>query len=206
MNAPEALTLLQLQALTPSWDRPSARDWARVLAAFPLFSGVSRRRLRKLVRKATFAEFAAGETIRSNREGDDSLYVILGGSANAIRPSGARALGIGDYFADLVVATQPLHVVKLPKGSVPGLVFSQPADQDRRLEGAEREPARGSMSSVECLEEQLRTLAAQRQALRERAAGRDELESNRLELASRQRELSQALIDRYLPDTEREAA
>jgi hypothetical protein len=62
------------------------------------------------------------------------------------------------------------------------------------------------MASVERLQEEVRTLVAQRQALRERGANRAELESNRLELASRQRELSHALIDRYLRHAVREAA
>ena len=53
------------------------------------------------------------------------------------------------------------------------------------------------MASVEVLREELRGLVAERQAMREREAGRDELESNRLELALRQRQLSRALIDRH---------
>jgi hypothetical protein len=52
-------------------------------------------------------------------------------------------------------------------------------------------------ASVESLQDEVRTLVLERQTLREHDAGRDELESNRLELALRQRQLSYALIDRY---------
>ena len=62
------------------------------------------------------------------------------------------------------------------------------------------------MASVECLQELLRRLVRQRQAMRERDAGRDELESNRLELVRRQRQLSHALIDRYLDHSEERKA
>ena len=54
------------------------------------------------------------------------------------------------------------------------------------------------MASVECIQEAVRILVAGRQTLRERAASRYELESNRLELAGRQQQLSHALIDRHL--------
>jgi hypothetical protein len=54
------------------------------------------------------------------------------------------------------------------------------------------------MASVECIQDAVRVLVAERQALREHAASRNELESNRLELAGRQQQLSRALIDRYL--------
>ena len=61
------------------------------------------------------------------------------------------------------------------------------------------------MASVEGIQDELRILVAERQALRERDAGRDELESNRLELAQRQRQLSHAFIDRHLLDAGRAA-
>ena len=62
------------------------------------------------------------------------------------------------------------------------------------------------MAEVECLQEAVRVLVAQRQALHDRDAGRGELETNRLELVSRQRQLSHALIDRYLRYAEPDAA
>ncbi len=62
------------------------------------------------------------------------------------------------------------------------------------------------MASVECIEETLRRLVAERQALHERDEGRDKLESNRLELVGRQQQLSHALINRYLHLAERDAA
>jgi hypothetical protein len=62
------------------------------------------------------------------------------------------------------------------------------------------------MNSVDCLQEAVRTLVAERQALREHHAGRDELETNRLELVGRQRQLSRALIDLHLPRATGETA
>ena len=54
------------------------------------------------------------------------------------------------------------------------------------------------MSSVESLHEAIRMLVAERQALHARNASHDELESNRLELVSRQQNLAHVLIDRCL--------
>ena len=53
------------------------------------------------------------------------------------------------------------------------------------------------MASVESLQTALRVLVAERQALHQRDAVRDELEANRLQLVGRQQELSRALINRY---------
>ena len=62
------------------------------------------------------------------------------------------------------------------------------------------------MAEVECLQGAIRRrLVEERQALREYDGGPEDLEANRLELASRQR-LSHALIDRYLCRVEPDAA
>jgi hypothetical protein len=58
------------------------------------------------------------------------------------------------------------------------------------------------MANLECLQEAVRMLVAERQALHDRDASRNELESNRLELAHRQRQVSHALIDRYFAAAE----
>jgi len=52
---------------------------------------------------------------------------------------------------------------------------------------------------VAALKETIEALVLARQRMRVRGAGHDDLESNRLELARRQRQLSCALIERALP-------
>jgi CRP-like cAMP-binding protein len=114
-----------MNALRYNEDRATDADWAAVLATFPLFAGVGKRQLRKLVRNASFAELARGERTVSNGTGIDSLYVVLGGEAKMLLPS-PRTIKTGDYFGELgvlggrprplhVVATQELHVMKLPR-------------------------------------------------------------------------------------------
>jgi len=62
------------------------------------------------------------------------------------------------------------------------------------------------MAEVDCLQEAIRKLVRERQALHDRNAGRAELESNRVELVRRQWQLSHALIARYLRLAEPKAA
>lgn len=56
-----------------------------------------------------------------------------------------------------------------------------------------------SETDVEKLIERIGVLVAERQALRERQAGKRSLERNRRDIADLQQRLSRALIDRYLP-------
>jgi CRP-like cAMP-binding protein len=128
MTETETFTLSTRQVLAPTWNRSDDAGWADVLAGFPLFKGVSRRRLRKLAREATVAEFAPGDIVVSNPESADSLYIILGGTAKVLGKPAARPLKTGGYFGELallddkprsatVVADSELHVLKLPRES-----------------------------------------------------------------------------------------
>ena len=109
-----------------------------MLATFPLFKGVSKRRLRKLTANATLAEFAPGETIILAGDPDDRLYIILSGRAQTTPRGDQQVFGIGDYFGVLavidrrprsatVVATSHAHVMKLPSRPVLELARRHPA-------------------------------------------------------------------------------
>jgi len=135
---------MQPGGLMSTWDHASATDWTDVLSTFPLFAGIPKRRLRKLVRQATFAEYRSGDSVVEKGVRADSLYVILGGSAKVRGKPTSRALGIGDYFGELgllddaprsatVVAVEELHVMRLPRKSFLRLAKDDPAISFRML-------------------------------------------------------------------------
>jgi CRP-like cAMP-binding protein len=154
MNHLEGLALMHAHALPLRWNQPTPGDWADVLATFPLFTGISKRRLRKLARRATLAEFAPGETIVFAGDRGDALCVVLGGAAKTARPGGP-GFRTGEYFGEVavlnrrarsaaVVATSNAHVMRLPARDVLKLARRHPeltlailknvAAQLRRLE------------------------------------------------------------------------
>jgi CRP/FNR family transcriptional regulator, cyclic AMP receptor protein len=110
----------------------------KALTSFPLFAEVSKRRLRKLARHATRATFAPGETIISDVDYGNHLYVILSGAVEAISRPAARTLRAGDYFGELslidgrprlatVVALTDVELLELPSRSVLKLAREHPA-------------------------------------------------------------------------------
>jgi len=157
MNGPEVSMWMRPHVVPQHWEHPRNEEWVNVLAAIPLFSDVRKRRLRKLVRNARFAEFAAGERVVSDGERANSIFVILSGAAKAVQKPAARTLGVGDYFGELapidgtarsaaVVATQPLYVMVLPW---------------RSLERAARQDAAIAFTMLRQLSAQVRRLEAE---------------------------------------------
>jgi cAMP-dependent protein kinase regulator len=139
MSVLEAQTAMRYLELLRYQERVTSGDWARVLKTFSLFSGISRRRLRKFARQATFREFAPGETIVARDVPAHSLYVILGGTATTYGASLVRTLHIGDYFGEVglldcgpaaatVVAKDEVHVMTVPRRSFLRLAQRSPGD------------------------------------------------------------------------------
>jgi CRP-like cAMP-binding protein len=102
------------------------RAWADVLADLPLFDGVGKRELRKIVHDADVREYSPGETIVALGGPPDSFFVVLGGEAMAAWRPASRPLRRGDYFGEIgvlddaprsaaVVATTELQVMRLPR-------------------------------------------------------------------------------------------
>jgi CRP/FNR family transcriptional regulator, cyclic AMP receptor protein len=150
MNDLALLALIHAHDLPRRSNRPTAGDWADVLAAVPLFTGVSKRRARKLARHARVAEFAPGETVISAGDPDKFLYVVLGGKAEALSKPAGRTLRTGDYFGDIalidgrprsatVVATSELHVMEFPPRRVLKLARHYPAIALTMLENLTRQ-------------------------------------------------------------------
>jgi CRP/FNR family cyclic AMP-dependent transcriptional regulator len=89
--------------LNRPWDRdkPTAKDWAEVLAALPLFANVSKRHLRGIAKLAKFKEFDPGDVVIQAGEPPDAFYLILSGRAKVLGMPRTRVLRTGDYFGEM---------------------------------------------------------------------------------------------------------
>jgi CRP/FNR family cyclic AMP-dependent transcriptional regulator len=109
-----------------SWDRPTERDWADVLGALPLFSGLSKRQLRGLAKLARVDDYSPGEVIVQAGESGDSFFLVLEGRARVLGKS--RELRPGDFFGEMALldgeprsttinATDRVRTMELPRRS-----------------------------------------------------------------------------------------
>ena len=109
-----------------SWDRPTERDWAAVLGALPLFSGLSKRQVRGLAKLARVEDHSPGEIIVQEGESGDSFFLVLEGDARVLGKS--RNLRPGDFFGEMALldggprsttisAKTRVRTMKLPRRS-----------------------------------------------------------------------------------------
>jgi CRP/FNR family transcriptional regulator, cyclic AMP receptor protein len=131
-----ATRALDVQKILGSQTRPTASDWADVLAGLPLFARVGKRRLRKVASLAQIQEFSPGGVVVQIGEPSNAFYLILGGRAKVVGKSG-RTLGIGDYFGEMglidgeprsatIAADGELQVLKLPRRPFLKLLNQEP--------------------------------------------------------------------------------
>jgi CRP/FNR family transcriptional regulator, cyclic AMP receptor protein len=123
--------------LDRAWHRPTAKDWADVLAALPLFSRVAKRQLRKIAGFAEFKEYGQGDFVTQAGEPGDAFYVILSGQAKVVGKPRARVLRRGDYFGEMalidgeprsatVTAASALQTMRLPRRPFLRLLEQEP--------------------------------------------------------------------------------
>jgi voltage-gated potassium channel len=80
------------------------REWAVVLQDVPLFSGLSKRHLRRVAKMASQARFPARTVIVSPRRRADAFYVILDGKAEVTTAGGdVIELGPGRFFGEMAL-------------------------------------------------------------------------------------------------------
>jgi CRP-like cAMP-binding protein len=138
-------------------DRPIGRRGADLLAGVPLFSGLSKRQLRRLAEHADVATFREREPIVKQDQLGGTFFVILEGEAKVVRDGRTiNRLGPGDFFGEIslldggprtadVVATTPVSAIRVFKGAFnrmladdPGVASKILAVVARRLRDAER--------------------------------------------------------------------
>lgn len=145
--------------LDRSWDQPTAKDWADVLGALPLFSRLRKRQLRKLAGLAEFEQFARGDVIIQAGDAPDAFYLIVSGRARVLGTPRARLLRTGDYFGEMglidgaprsatIVAVGDLQAMKLPRRPFlklleqePGIAVTMLAELAGRVRRLEKAPA-----------------------------------------------------------------
>ena len=137
--------------------RPTASDYAGVLADLPLFARIGKRRLRKIASLAQVQEFSPGAIVVEAGQPSNAFYLILGGGAKVLGKS-RRTLGIGDYFGEMglidgeprsatIAAEGELQVMKLPRRPFLRLLNQEPqiatammAELAARIRSLEKRP------------------------------------------------------------------
>ena len=138
-------------------DRPLTKQDTDLLAEVPLFSGLSRRHLRRLADHADVTAFRQGEVIVKQDQPGGTFFVILEGEARVLR--NGRPIGKlepGDFLGEIalldggsrtadVIAATPVTAIRLFKKAFDRLVAEEQgvaakilAVVARRLREAER--------------------------------------------------------------------
>ena len=146
--SPRASSVTQMPATLPppivnslaerDWNKPTARDWATVLAALPLFTQVRKRQLTKIAELARVADYGAGNVVMKEGDPADSFHLVLSGKARVVGKPRARILKIGDYFGEMalidgaprsatIAADGELQTMRIPRKPFMRLLEREPS-------------------------------------------------------------------------------
>jgi len=144
-----------------SWKFVDFDQVATMLQAVPLFGGLRKSQLRRLIGIGTQREFAAGDTIVKQGEMGVGFYLILEGSAEVRRTKRILSkLGRGDFFGEMsllheqprsadVIATSPTKCLVISHLSLDRLIASSPTIAKQML----KEMARRLRATTDLLSE-----------------------------------------------------
>ena len=120
-------------------DQPIGKRGADLLEQVPLFSGLSRRQLRRLAEHADIVSFREREAIVEAGQAGGTFYVMLEGEAKVVR--GSKTVGRlepGEFFGEIslldggprtatVLAETPVSAIRIFKRSFDRVVSEEPA-------------------------------------------------------------------------------
>lgn len=130
--------------------RRTKRETATALAGVPMFAGFSKRHLHRLAGETDVLSFAPGQSIVTEGDPGETLFVVLSGQGKVTR--GRRKVGSvmpGDFFGELsaidggprsasVVAETPMHVLRLFRRTLMSLIHDEPQVTMKLLDGIVR--------------------------------------------------------------------
>ncbi|MBI2239023.1 MAG: cyclic nucleotide-binding domain-containing protein [Actinobacteria bacterium] len=124
-----------------------ARRGVEVLSRVPLFSGLSRRQLKRIGVPAQEVHYMEGASVVREGEEADSFFVIVEGQAKVVRRDGRvlNRLLPGDFFGEIslldggrrtasVVSETPLTVLKLERRPFAKMLREDPGIAVKMLE------------------------------------------------------------------------
>jgi CRP-like cAMP-binding protein len=141
------------------WYRTADTGVAAAVAGVPLFAKLARRQVREIARYAELAAFVPGDVVLQSGARGDFFFVVLEGEAELREEGRARRLRPGDYFGEralleeanhsaTVVATDELHVMRLPRRIFLRLVQHSPSIAFAILKQLGRQVQRSSRPSI----------------------------------------------------------